>query len=181
MPSSRHGAPHVFLATEFDERSPRVSPDGRWVAYVSDQPGERRVFVQPFPEGGEAVWVSPGWGTEVAWSRDGRELFYRNRTSLMTVPVDTREGFSQAVPVPLFEDTYELDPWGNGFPNYDVSLDGQQFLMVRLEGGEGAPHQPGLVLRTRASGAEELMPLQPGSTLGPYTVAAKIGEGGMDI
>ena len=63
------GVPHVFLASEFDETSPRLSPNGRWVAYVSDQPGEDRVFVQTFPEATETLWVSPGYGTEPVWSQ----------------------------------------------------------------------------------------------------------------
>ncbi len=134
------GVPHVFLDTEFNEGSPRLSPNGRWVAYVSDQPGEDRVYVQTFPEATENLWVSPGYGTEPVWSRDGRELFYRNATSLMTLPVGGGDEFAYDAPVELFSDVYSVDSYESGIPNYDVSLDGQRFLMSRRVRGEGVLH-----------------------------------------
>ena len=134
------GVPHVFLASEFRELAPRLSPNGRWVAYVSDQPGEERVFVQTFPEATEILWVSPGYGTEPVWSRDGRELFYRNATSLMTLPVGGGDEFAYDAPVELFNDAYDRDDYESGIPSYDVSLDGQRFLMVRRVHGEGVLH-----------------------------------------
>jgi hypothetical protein len=120
-----------FLETEFNERAPRLSPNGKWLTYVSNQPGEDRVFVQAFPEGGRRIPVSTGTGTEPVWSRDGRELFYRNGDELWVVDVETEVEFSAGTPSLLFEAPYAHDLNLQGNPNYDVSLDGQQFLMVQ--------------------------------------------------
>ena len=79
------GDPAPFLVTDFDERAPRLSPDGQWVAYVSDQSGEDRVYVQRFPEGGGVSPISTEGETEPVWSRDDRELFYRNGTQMLVV------------------------------------------------------------------------------------------------
>ena len=79
------GDPAPFQAAPFNERAPRLSPDGHWVAYVSDQAGEDRVYVQPFPEGGRVIPISTGGGTEAVWSRDGRELFYRDGNRLLVL------------------------------------------------------------------------------------------------
>ena len=127
------GDPVPFLATEFNERAPRLSPNGKWVSYVSNQPGEDRVFVQPFPEGGRVFPVSTGTGTEAVWSRDGRELFYRSGDQLWVVDVETEPDFAAATPRVLFEGRYEFERNGFGTLNYDVSLDGQRFLMVQSD------------------------------------------------
>ena len=122
------GEPVPFLLTSFDERSPRFSPDGRWLAYVSDESGRDDVYVQPFP-GPESKWVvSPDGGTDPVWSKDGRELFYRHGDQLMAVPVATGREFSPGRPLRLFE--IRFDVADNG-PNYDVSPDGTWFVMPR--------------------------------------------------
>ena len=74
--------PRPFLQTPFSERAPRFSPDGRYVAYVSNESGQNEVYVQPFPEGGRKVTVSNNGGTKVRWSRDGNELFYVEGTDV---------------------------------------------------------------------------------------------------
>ena len=135
------GEPAPFLATEFNEQGPRLSPDGKWLAYVSDQPGEDRVYVQAFPEGGSVYTVSAGPGTEAVWSRDGRELFYRNGNQMWAVEVETEPDFVAGRSELLFEAPYQL---GSGPPTYDVSLDGQQFLMVRQ--GSAAEQTPPLIV-----------------------------------
>ena len=127
------GDPVPFLATQANERAPRLSPEGQWLAYISDQPGEDRVFVQAFPEGGSQIPVSTGPGTEVVWSRDGRELFYRNVDQLWVVDVGTEPEFGFGSPRLLFEAHYESDLFQVGISNYDVSRDGQQFLMVQQQ------------------------------------------------
>ena len=133
------GDPAPFQDTPFNERAPLVSPDGHWVAYVSDLAGQRRVYVQPFPEGGRVIPISTSGGTEPVWSRDGRELFYRDGTQLLVVRVVTKPTFIAEKPTVLFEESYATDPVFGGNPNYDVSLDGQRFLMVESTGaGESA-------------------------------------------
>ena len=127
--ANMEGEETPFLVTDFDEAGPQVSPDGRWVAYTSDRPGEHRVFVQPFPQGGAPIAVSSGPGTEPVWSRNGDELFYRGESHLMAVPVNADGDFSVGRPVALFEDSFVRN--GNrSFPYYDVSLDAQRFLMI---------------------------------------------------
>ena len=126
----RGGAASPFLATEFDELAPSVSPDGRWLAYVSDLSGEDRVQVQPFPDGGAVVPISTGVGTEPVWARDGTELFFRDGNRMMAVDVDLGGTFSAGRPRVLFDEAYEPDPLGVGIRNYDVAADGR-FLMIR--------------------------------------------------
>jgi serine/threonine-protein kinase len=134
------GDPTPFLATDFSERGPRLSPDGEWIAYISDQAGEDRVYVQAFPEGGQVFNISTGPGTEVVWSRDGTELFYRNRDEMWVVPVETESGFTAGRPELLFEAPYSSWSQASAYANYDVSLDGQQFLMVQGDtAGETSP------------------------------------------
>ena len=76
----RSGETRAFLATEFNERIPRFSPDGQWLAYVSNLAGEDRIYVQSFQDGGAVIPVSTGPGTEPVWSRDGGELFFVTAT-----------------------------------------------------------------------------------------------------
>ena len=125
------GDERPFLQTPFNEGGSRRSPDGRWVAYVSDQPGERRIFARPFDGGDQVVPVSTGAGGEVIWSRDGTELFYRDGPRLMVVPVTDPATLTLGTPRVLFEGPFAVDLTGPGrIPNYDVSVDGQRFLMV---------------------------------------------------
>ena len=116
----------VFLATEFNERAPSLSRDGRWLAYVSDRSGEDRVYVTPFPEGDRFIPVSSGAGTGPVWSRDGGHLFFRAGSRMMSVEFENGE---VGQPRMLFEAPYVRDQT-NGSPNYDVGADGR-FLMIR--------------------------------------------------
>ena len=108
------GTTSTFLATEFGEWSPRVSPDGRWMAYISDRSGEDRVYLQPFPEGGPVVDVSTDYGHEAVWSPDGSQLFFRDATSMMFVDVTTDPDRPVGRPQVLFQDSYLRDPSMSG-------------------------------------------------------------------
>ena len=119
-----------FLVTPFDERSPMISPNGRWVAYISDESGQDEIYVQPFPEGGQRWLISTGGGKEPMWSRDGGELFYRNGNQMMAVAADTEPGFSAGTSRLLFEGLYSLDGPA-GHPRYGTSPDGQHFLLSK--------------------------------------------------
>lgn len=112
------GEPVPFLLTPFDERSPRFSPDGRWLAYVSDESGRDDVYVQPYPGPGPKWIVSTDGGIDPVWSKDGRELFYRRGDELMAVSVTAAREFSASRPTRLFETRFDVDDNG---PNYDVS------------------------------------------------------------
>ena len=143
------GDPAPFLVTEDDERGPQISPDGQWVVYISDQAGEDRVYVQPFPDGGEVIPVSPGKGTQPVWSRAGGELFYRDGNQMYVVEIDTQPTFRAGRPRVLFEGPYDMGPGhdvGIRAPNYDVSLDGERFLMVTRDDSEASALSINVVL-----------------------------------
>jgi serine/threonine-protein kinase len=120
-----------------------VSPDGRWIAYDSDESGQFEVYVRPFPDAyrGSRWQISAAGGRQPVWSRNGRELFYRDFSgALMAVPVAAGPGFVPRRPVRLFEGTGYLGAGGQGGGRtYDVSPDGNRFLMVRTEDQASTP------------------------------------------
>ena len=134
--------PSPFLQTPFAEWGARFSPDGRWLAYSSNESSQFEVYVQPFPVPGPAgapKWqVSTEGGSEPVWARNGRELFYRNGDKLMAVDVTLRPSFSRGNPRLLFQGDYFALVH---LTNYDVSPDGQRFLMLKETGAEAAASQ----------------------------------------
>jgi eukaryotic-like serine/threonine-protein kinase len=137
--------PHLFLRTPFTEAAPRFSPDGRWLAYVSDESGHFEVYVQPYPGPGGKWQISTESGTEPVWNPNGRELFYRSGGKMMAVDIATQPGFAAGKPRMLFEGRYSPTPLTS--PNYDVSPDGQRFLMLKpSEQAQAAPTQINVVL-----------------------------------
>jgi serine/threonine-protein kinase len=124
-----------LVVTPFQDRAPVFSPDGRWIAYVSDKSGREEVYVRPpYPGPGPESTVSTAGGREPVWSRDGTELFYRSEEQLMVVDVELGGGFRPGTPRPLFGDVYDRDTGGvGGIANYDVTADGERFVMVRRD------------------------------------------------
>jgi serine/threonine protein kinase/Tol biopolymer transport system component len=116
--------PQPFLATRFNERGPMFSPDGKWIAYTADPTGRDEVYVRPYPGPGPPVTVSTDGGSEPAWARDGRALYYRSDNRLMSVPVE--HGFL-GQPRVVFERPYARS--GLGVTGYDVGADGR-FIMI---------------------------------------------------
>jgi Tol biopolymer transport system component/predicted Ser/Thr protein kinase len=134
-----------FLRTQFNESAPRFSPDGRWLAYISDESGRSETYVQPYPGPGSKWQISTEGGTEPVWNPNGRELFYRSGDKMIAVEITTQPGFSAGKPKVLFEGQYVPTP--SSFPNYDVSPDGQRFLMLKpSEQAQAAPTQINVVL-----------------------------------
>ena len=140
--------PKPFLQTNFNETRARFSPDGKWVAYVSNDSGKSEVFVLPYPGPGGKKQVSVGGGTFPRWRHDGKELYYTSPDgSLMAAEVSVRNGaFDVGKVQKLFGGVITTRGW-----LYDVSDDGQRFLLARE--GEGpqdasakAPAQPPLTL-----------------------------------
>jgi eukaryotic-like serine/threonine-protein kinase len=135
----------LFLRTQFNESVPRFSPDGHWLAYISDESGRWEIYVQPYPGPGGKWQISTEGGTEPVWNRNGRELFYRSGNKMMAVDITTQPGFAAGKPRMLFEGQYVPTPATS--PNYDVSPDGQRFLMLKpSESTEAAPTQINVVL-----------------------------------
>jgi serine/threonine-protein kinase len=123
------GEPELLLATSFDEHTPKLSPDDRWLAYVSNESGRDEIFVTRFPTTDGKWQISTEGGREPMWSRDGRELFYRNGEKMMVVDVSA-EVDKAGAPTLLFEGPYDVKI-GSGASNYDVTPDGQGFVMIR--------------------------------------------------
>ena len=147
------GSLQPFLVTPAVETAPAFSPNGKWIAYQSDASGREEIYVQPSPGPGARHLISTNGGKEPVWSRDGRELFYRENTKLISVSVETGDSFRAGVPELLFDGPYQIDTTGHA--SYDVSADGEKFLMIRNpEGGITE-------LRVVLNFAEELKALVP--------------------
>jgi WD40 repeat protein len=119
-----------LLKSDHVESHPRISPDGRWMAYFSDETGAFQIFVRPFPEVDQAKWqVSVDSGQSPLWSPDGRELYYLNRDAIMAAQVITEPTFSASKPKTLFRGNYVTGYLEN--PEWDISPDGKRFLMIK--------------------------------------------------
>ena len=130
LPLQGERKPRPFLQTQFGERAPVFSPDGHWLAYMSNESGRNEVYVQPYPGPGGKWQISTEGGNEPLWAKNGRELFYRNGNKMMAVEVTTQPTFRAGTPTLLFEGQYHNDfNWSP--PNYDVTPDGQRFLMIQ--------------------------------------------------
>ena len=137
VPASGDRTPRPILETRYAEAYPDFSPDGRWLAYASDETGRNEVYVQAYPGPGPRQQVSSNGGTGPAWSRDGRELFYTTTqsvggqatlTKMMAVPIALRPTFTAGAARQLFEGRYGAT---GGVRSYDVTPDGRRFLMVQ--------------------------------------------------
>ena len=121
----------LLLEDEGDQTRPQVSPDGRWMAYMSDESGRFEIYIRPFPDVNNGKWqVSRGGGTEPIWSRDGSELFYRSGDAIMVVSVKTEPSISLETPKMLFrgERVYISNAF---FTYWDIHPDGNRFLMIK--------------------------------------------------
>ncbi|MFI5311009.1 MAG: protein kinase [Gemmatimonadales bacterium] len=121
--------PKPIAATTFIEAQARLSPDGKWVAFVTDASGAGQVVVQPFPGPGSRVQVSAAGGAEPVWARDGRRLFYRDGQRFVAATYTTSPTFAVSGRTPLFVDGYVFAQ--SPHANYDVSPDGTHLLVIR--------------------------------------------------
>ncbi len=120
------GKPYPFLQTEFNEQEPEFSPDGHWIAYMSNQSGRNEIYVSAFPGPGARTRISTGGGTGQRWRRDGKELFYASPDGhMMAAEVEAKGGALEVTKVEAL-----FGPVTRGF---DVSSDGKRFLVLAQE------------------------------------------------
>ena len=127
---SPDGLVSEIVRTPFNERSPALSPDGHWIAYVSDATGVDQIYLQPYPATGDRWTVSLERSHEPVWSSNGTELFFRRGDQMHVVRIDFTPELVVETPHQLFERGFDRDPGGN-LPNYDVTANGQHFVMLR--------------------------------------------------
>lgn len=133
LPLAGERKPYPFLQTEFNETHSQFSPDGRFVAYVSDETGRAEVYVQSFPASGGKWQISTGGGDQPQWGRDGKELFYLSPDqTLMAVTVALGEAFEPGSPVPLFATRVPQFGLTGDRNHYVVAPDGQRFLINNI-------------------------------------------------
>jgi serine/threonine-protein kinase len=137
LPMDGDRKPRPFLRTPFEEGWARLSPDGRWLAYVSNESGRSEVYALPYPGPGGKRQLSNDGGAEPVWARNGRELFYRSGDKMIAVEVSTSPSFTAGKPRVLFEKPYIRV---SSTPNYDVADDGR-FLMLEAVDQQAAPAQ----------------------------------------
>jgi Tol biopolymer transport system component len=133
VPIEGERLPRILIRGPADEERPSLSMDGRWIAYQSNLSGRWEVYVQPFPELDGRWQVSTEGGVSPVWHPNGRELFYRNARSMMSVPIQVSgRTFTHGNARMLFEGSFvpeSLDP--NEARSYALSPDGARFLMMR--------------------------------------------------
>jgi Tol biopolymer transport system component len=131
-----------LVKTPFSERNGEVSPDGRWLVYEANDSGSFEIYVRPLPDVNSARWqVSTAGGSRPLWARNGEELFFiAPDGALMRVGVQRNASWSATTPTKLFDGKYFTGAGTGGFPGrtYDVSHDGQRFLMIKAGTQAGA-------------------------------------------
>ena len=127
--------PQVLISTSVRDCCPQFSPDGHWLAYVSAETGRENVYVLSYPEADDK-WLVSGerGGGEPVWSPDGTELFYRIGDQMIAVDIETEPKFKAGKPRVLFTRSYAHHPLNRASQFYDISPDGQRFLMIKDEG-----------------------------------------------
>jgi hypothetical protein len=142
--------PRPFIKTPFLERAPVVSPDGKWLAYQSNESGRFEIYVVAFPQGDRKRQISTEGGFSPIWAHNGRELFYHNGAALMATSIVTQPEFVPERPRELFKGRYT--------GTFEVSPDDERFLMIKSLTQDASATQVNLGLNWFA----ELQRLLPG-------------------
>jgi serine/threonine-protein kinase len=132
-----------FLQTPFNVAGAAFSPNGRFVAYNSDESGRNEIYVRSFSGPGGKWQISNDGGVQPVWARDGRALFYRDGDKMMAAPVDTEPAFHAGKPFLLFERNFADS--ADTIAAYDVTPDGERFVMIQ-DVVESSPTQIHIVL-----------------------------------
>ena len=136
--ANKEAKPQPFLDTRFTRGYFQFSPDGKWVAYESNETGRNEIYVVPYPGPGGKSQVSIEGGTQPRWNRNGREMFFRSGDKMMAVDVETGAAFRAGSPKILFM---------KASPDYDVAPDGKRFIMLKpVAAPEGAPSELHVIL-----------------------------------
>jgi Tol biopolymer transport system component len=140
---AQEGEPQPVVSTVARECCAVFSPDGKWIAYVSNESGFDQVYIRPYP--GDVKFLVSGSeeaAGEPVWSLNGREIFYRSGPKMMAVPVETQPTVRTGRPQVLFEGDYRgVSSRPPGYQYYDISPDGQRFVMIKESGQqEGQIH-----------------------------------------
>ena len=147
------GSPKSFIAGSGSQTNGQISPDGKWVAYASDESGAWEVYVTSFPAGAGKWQVSRGGGQEPRWRGDGKEVFYIATNGMLTaVPVDAQNVFATGTPLQLFQIRGRAPISSTDVFSYDVARDGKRFLVNRYVKPEHVP--PLTILLSAASGGQ---------------------------
>ncbi len=148
--------PKPWLATIFSDIGTDFSPDGKWIVYQSDESGPAEIYVRPFPAPGKKINISTNGGTQPLWKANG-EIFYRQENQVIAVQVQTEPELMVGHPQHLFEGQYIFGGAGP-FASYDVTPDGQRFVMIRGGRATGEARQEIIVVQ---NWFEELKRLAP--------------------
>jgi eukaryotic-like serine/threonine-protein kinase len=153
---AKQGKSAPFLKTKFKERQPDFSPDGRWLAYTSDESGRDEVYARQIDGLGPRIQFSTAGGTEPLWSRDGKQLYYRRLGEVWAVDVGWRPGPAPGKPHLLFDN--DLYDRAVNIRGYDISLDGREFLMVRTFPATAQPVTELILVQNWLRELERLVP-----------------------
>jgi serine/threonine protein kinase len=115
-----------ILKERYNETNAALSPNGRWLIYTSDESGQEDVYLRPFPDPGAKILVSKGGGRNAIWAPDGKSIYYKVKNKMMRIPVKYEPEFTIGAPEELFEGDFYL----SGLQNYDISNDGERFVMI---------------------------------------------------
>jgi len=140
LPMEGERKPRIFKQTAYGERSPHISPDGRWIVYSSDPSGRLEIYIEPSVQGGAPRQISVEGGTNPQWRADGRELYFLSDRKVMAVEVTPGPGLTFKPPHELFREPH-LDPGTSSATvasreiTYQPKADGSQFLTLLSVGG----------------------------------------------
>jgi eukaryotic-like serine/threonine-protein kinase len=129
-----------LVQSSFAERNGIISPDGRWLAYEANESGRFEIYVRPLPDVNSGHWqISTSGGMRPVWARNGQELVYVSPTgALMRVGVERASSWAATTPTTSVKEGYFTTPAGNPGRTYDISSDGQRFLMIKEGGADQA-------------------------------------------